>query len=56
MPEHALIDSTTDYPKQAGNPRESQEALVRLRSLSHTHKVVIAGNHDMAFDVKDKAR
>ncbi|KAG9632525.1 hypothetical protein KCU69_g20257, partial [Aureobasidium melanogenum] len=31
---------------QAGTPKELQAQLDWLNSLPHTHKVVIAGNHD----------
>ncbi len=41
---------------QAGSLEEFQEALVWLKSLRHPHKVVIADNHDMTLDIKDKAR
>jgi Icc-related predicted phosphoesterase len=41
---------------QSGSLEEVQRALTWLRSLSHPHKVIIAGNHDMTFDNEDKAK
>ncbi len=35
---------------QGGTAREMQTALDWLNGLPHTHKVVIAGNHDMLLD------
>jgi 3',5'-cyclic AMP phosphodiesterase CpdA len=35
---------------QSGTVTEIQDALNWIKSLSHPHKVVIAGNHDLALD------
>ncbi|RAL12879.1 metallophosphatase domain-containing protein [Aspergillus homomorphus CBS 101889] len=37
-----------------GSVREIQQAVNWLRSLPHTHKVVICGNHDSFFDVRSR--
>lgn len=38
---------------QSGSPEEIQAGLTWLQSLSHPHKIVIAGNHDIGFDTDD---
>lgn len=35
---------------QSGSPEEIQAGLTWLQSLSHLHKIVIAGNHDTGLD------
>jgi hypothetical protein len=39
---------------QAGTPQELQKQLDWLISLPHTHKVVIAGNHDTYLDPRSR--
>jgi calcineurin-like phosphoesterase family protein len=39
---------------QAGTPQELQAQLDWLNSLPHTHKVVIAGNHDTYLDPRSR--
>lgn len=40
---------------QSGSPKEIQAALTWLQSLSHPHKIVIAGNHDISLDSDDNS-
>lgn len=41
---------------QSGSLEEVQATVDWLKSLSHPHKIIIAGNHDMVFETKDKAK
>ena len=39
-----------------GSPSEIKEFAAQLAKLPHKHKLVIAGNHEMSFDVDEKVR
>lgn len=41
---------------QSGSPEEIQVVLTWLQSLSHPHKIVIAGNHDISLDSDDSSK
>ncbi|KAK4697803.1 hypothetical protein P7C71_g318, partial [Lecanoromycetidae sp. Uapishka_2] len=41
---------------QSGSLEEIQTSLNWLKTLSHPHKVIIAGNHDMLFETEEKAK
>ena len=55
VPDGDLLIHAGDL-SQSGSLEEVQEAIDWLQSLSHAHKVVVAGNHDLVLDSDGRSR
>ena len=55
VPQGDLLIHAGDL-SQTGSLEEIQTTVDWLKTLSHPHKVIIAGNHDITFETEDKGR